>query len=60
MPIKAFDAPTLRALRPEIDTALAPLGERHGITLRTGNGSYSGATRPTRSSSRRASAWATR
>jgi len=44
MPIKAFDAPTLRALRPEIDTALAPLGERHGITLRTGNGSYSGAT----------------
>lgn len=35
--ITTFTKPALRALRPELDAALAALGERFGITLRAGN-----------------------
>ena len=36
MKIKAFDAVVLRKLQPEIEAALAALGRRHGITIRSG------------------------
>lgn len=40
--IKTIDKAALLALRPEIDAALAALGEKFGLTLRTGNGSFGG------------------
>lgn len=43
MTIKNIDRVTLRALSDEINAALAPLAERHGITLRIGNGSFGAA-----------------
>ncbi|WP_448205334.1 hypothetical protein [Azospirillum sp. sgz302134] len=42
MPITTFDAAILKALRPEIDAALADLGRKHGITLRAGNATFDG------------------
>jgi hypothetical protein len=41
MKIKAFDAFLLKKLQPEIEAALAELGRRHGITIRTGRAHFS-------------------
>lgn len=42
MTITAINAAALTMLRGEIDAALKALGEKHGITLRAGNGKYDG------------------
>ena len=42
-PITAFDKPTLRALRPEIEALLAPLADR-GVRVRLGNGRFDATT----------------
>lgn len=41
MTIKSFDKATFKVLRPEIDKALAAVGEKYGISLKMGNVSYS-------------------
>lgn len=41
MKITSIGKPELIALRPQIDAALAALGEQLGLKLRTGNASYS-------------------
>lgn len=38
--ITKFDKPTLRALRADIDAALASVGAKHGIDLKAGNASF--------------------
>lgn len=43
MTIKNIDRAALRILSAEINAALAPLAQRHGITLRIGNGTFGGA-----------------
>ena len=40
--VTKFDKPTLRALRPELNAALAAVGAKHGISITIGNGSYTG------------------
>ena len=42
-PITAFDKPTLRALRPEIERLLAPLAAR-GLRVRVGNARFTDTT----------------
>ena len=39
--IEAFDRPTLEKMRAEIESALAPLTEKYGVTFDTGNIRYS-------------------
>ena len=39
---KNIDRLLLQILRPEIDAALAALGEKHGLTIRAAGGSYGG------------------
>jgi hypothetical protein len=38
--MERFDKPTLRSLRPELETALADVCAKHGITARIGNASF--------------------
>ncbi len=38
--ITKFDKPTLRALRADIDAALAAVGAKHGISLSAGNARF--------------------
>ena len=38
--IKQFDKPTLRALRADLDAALAAVAAKHGIAVRVGNASF--------------------
>jgi hypothetical protein len=40
MSIKQFDRPTVRALEQEIIEALAPLAEKHGLTVDSAGGSF--------------------
>lgn len=40
MTIQKLDRATVRTLTDEINAALAPLAQRHGITLRVGGGSF--------------------
>lgn len=40
--ITKFDKPVLKALRADIDAALAAVGARHGIALKAGNASFTG------------------
>lgn len=40
MTIQRFDKPSLQALRPEIQAALAAIAEKHGIKLQLGNISF--------------------
>lgn len=42
--ITKFDKPTLRALRTDIDAALAAVGAKHGISLKAGNARFTGDT----------------
>lgn len=42
--ITAFDKNNLKVLSAEIETALAAIGEKHGITIKTAGGSYTDET----------------
>ncbi len=42
--VTKFDKPALRALRADIDAALAAVGAKHGINLRAGNARFTGDT----------------
>jgi hypothetical protein len=42
--LSRFDRPILRTLRAEIETALAPIASRHGISLKLGNARFNTAT----------------
>lgn len=42
MKVKSFDRPTVKALRSDLDIALAKVAKQYGIEISTGNISFSG------------------